>query len=117
LDSGNIAKSIEDFNEALKLAPNFAEAYLDRGYAYYRLREYDRGIADCTKVISLEPDNKVAYTYRGLMWARKVTSRRDMDTINKAIADFEKAIQIDPDFAPAIKEYARFRATWVDIPR
>ncbi|MBD3292350.1 MAG: tetratricopeptide repeat protein [Armatimonadia bacterium] len=61
--SGHIAFSksayynaIEDFNRAIDLDPDCAEAYDWRGRAYYELGEYERAIRDFDRAISLKPD-------------------------------------------------------------
>ena len=58
-------RAIEDYNEALRLKPDFAQAYSDRGAAWYFKGEYQKAIADYDQAIQLEPDNARAYTNRG----------------------------------------------------
>src|SRR5262245_21320141 len=46
IQSGEYALAIEDFNKALELDPNSADAYHGRGLAHLHLGEQDRAIAD-----------------------------------------------------------------------
>ena len=91
-DGGNYDLAIENFNEAIKLKPDFAAAYTNRGLVYRNKRNYDRAIEDHTKAIELNPDYAEAYFNRGNTY----TEKGDFDL---AIVDFTKAIELKPDFA------------------
>ena len=86
-------RAIADFTQAIRLNPNNAIAYYNRGNVYnIDKRDYDRAIADYTQVIRLDPNNARAYNNRGNAYYNK----RD---INRAIADFEAALRIEPNNA------------------
>ena len=53
--------SIGDFNKAIELNQNFAEAYGNRGISYLELGQYQRAIEDHDKAIELDPNHAVAY--------------------------------------------------------
>jgi tetratricopeptide (TPR) repeat protein len=40
-----------------------ATAYGNRGFLYYRNKDYDRAIADFAQVLVIDPDNKIAVDY------------------------------------------------------
>jgi Flp pilus assembly protein TadD len=42
-----------DYNQAIKLDPEFASAYNNRGFAYDKKGDTDRAIADFTRAIKL----------------------------------------------------------------
>jgi len=44
--NGDVASAIADFNLAIRLDSNFADAYIDRAVALYRMRQFDRAFAD-----------------------------------------------------------------------
>ena len=44
--AGDLHRAISDFDRAIKLDPNYADAYIDRGIAFYRTGEFDRAFAD-----------------------------------------------------------------------
>ena len=47
--AASMYRAIADFDQAIRLDRNFAEAYIDRGIALYRLHEVDRAFADITR--------------------------------------------------------------------
>jgi tetratricopeptide (TPR) repeat protein len=66
-----------------------AAAYINRGNAYFGKRDYDRAIADYSKVIELNARHTEAYNNRGAAYEKK-------DDHQRAIADYRKAFSIDP---------------------
>ena len=86
--------SIEDFNKAIQLKENYAEAYSNRGGVYRLKGEYDRAIKDCNMAIRLDPNLPEAYNNRGIVY--KLTG--DMAS---AVKDYNTAIKLDPSFAYA----------------
>jgi len=89
--SGN---SIADYNEAIELNPNHADAYYKRGDAYDEMGEYGKAIADYNKAIELDPNHALAYYNRGCAYG-------EIGEYEKAIADYNKAIEFDPNHALA----------------
>ena len=93
-EKGNYDKSIENYNMAIILNPNFSEAYFNRGLAYYNLKNFDKSIEDYTKSGELDPRNAVIYNNRGDAYYRK----QDFDN---AIVDYDKAISLNPRYLKA----------------
>ena len=73
---------------------NDAEAYNNRGNAYYEKGDYDRAIAEYTEAIRLDPNFAEAYNNRGSVYGVK----GDLD---RAISDFSQAIRLNPNYAEA----------------
>jgi Tfp pilus assembly protein PilF len=71
--------------------------YFNRGRDYLHKGDYDRAIADFTRVIEIDPRKADAYHYRGIAYDRK----GDRD---RAIADITKPIEIDPRNASAYND-------------
>jgi tetratricopeptide (TPR) repeat protein len=61
-------RAIEDYSQAIRLAPGYWEAFNNSGIAYESEKEYDRAIEEYTQVIRLEPSNAHAFSSR--CWAR-----------------------------------------------
>jgi lipoprotein NlpI len=99
-DKGDLDRAVADFNEAIRLDPEFALAYNNRGLAYRDKGEFDRAIADFNEAIRLEPKFAVAFNSRGFTYDRK--GERD-----RAIADYTEAIRLDPKFAVAFRNRGR----------
>lgn len=92
---GQYDSAIEDYNKAIQLDPNLAQAYGNRGLAHGRKGEYDRSIEDCSKAIALNPDDpSAAYINRSLAYSCK-------GEYDRAIEDCNKAIALDPNNALA----------------
>ena len=59
-------EAISDYNSSIKLYPNDAVVYYDRGVAYYNLENYAEAIRDYSTAIKLDSDFASAYHNRGL---------------------------------------------------
>jgi len=57
--------AIKDYNEAIRLEPDLAFAYNNRGYTYSALKQYQLAIKDYNEAIRLNPDFVFAYNNRG----------------------------------------------------
>jgi len=87
--------ALESFKQAIKLNPNFIKAYLGLGDAHVSLREYAKAAGDYGKVISMRPDKaRLAYFKRGEI-------NFLLGQLQQAMADFQSAIEIDPNYADA----------------
>ena len=74
-------QAIQNYDKAIELNPNFAEAYNNRGNAYEDKGEYDQAIQDYNKAIELDPENAEFYTNN-----RKLAEK--LKKIYKKIADY-----------------------------
>ncbi|GBU23715.1 hypothetical protein R83H12_00332 [Fibrobacteria bacterium R8-3-H12] len=90
-------KAIANYNQAIKLEPDYEKAYAYRARAYLSKRDYDKAIANYDQVIKLKPDFAYAYYERGIAYYCK----SDYD---KAVADYNQAIKLNPDYASAYYE-------------
>jgi tetratricopeptide (TPR) repeat protein len=86
---GPFEEFFEDYNQAIRLDPNNAKAFLNRGLAYYDIGQYQQAIEDYNQSISLAPNNAQAYLNRGLSYV-------ELDKYQQAIEDFNQAIRLDP---------------------
>ena len=87
-------EAIKDFNEAIRLNPNYAEAYNDRGVAKYDLGKYSESIEDYNRAIQLNSSFFGAYSNRGLVKVK-------IGKYKEAIEDYNEAIKLNPDYAGA----------------
>jgi len=94
--------AIADYTQGLSLVPTMGEGYVDRGAALIVLKRYDEALQDIDKGISLGSNRlHIAYYDRGLV-------HEAMGNIRAAYDDYKKATEIQPDFALANAELARF---------
>jgi tetratricopeptide (TPR) repeat protein len=84
--------AIADYNEAIRLQPDLANAYKSRGNAKYRLGDKQGAIQDYNEAIRLQPDFANAYSNRGI-------AKSDLGDKQGAIVDYNEAIRLQPDLA------------------
>lgn len=87
-------KAIFYYTEAIRLNPQFANAYNNRGLAYIGIDDRDKALTDYNEAIRLSPRFAEAYNNRGLAYI--TIGDRD-----KALADYNEAIRLNPNFAEA----------------
>ncbi|MDR0628540.1 MAG: tetratricopeptide repeat protein [Treponema sp.] len=56
-NQGEYESAIADFTEAVRLNPNLAAAYNNRGNAYKDKEDYDRAIADYEAALRIDPNH------------------------------------------------------------
>src|SRR5882757_6584281 len=61
-------RAIAYYNETIRLDPNYAPAYNNRGNAWGDKGDTDRAIADYSEAIRLDPKFVPAYNNRGSAW-------------------------------------------------
>jgi tetratricopeptide (TPR) repeat protein len=93
-DATGLDHAIADFTEVIKLKPDLAGAYSNRGMAYNDKGQHDRAIADFNEAIRLKPDDAAAYANRGVAYTLQ-------EQFDRAIADFTESIRLKPDLAGA----------------
>ena len=67
-EQGRLEEAIAEYDEAIKLNPEFAAALKNRGVAYGELGQVGRAIQDYQPVISLNSEDAVAYINLGLLF-------------------------------------------------
>ena len=80
--------AIACYSEAIRLKPDYADAYYNRGIAYSKKGESDAAIKDFSEAIRLKPDDATAYYNRGNAYSKKGDKA-------KANADFAKADELE----------------------
>ena len=93
-EAGEAEKSVCAYDLVLRLKPDSAEAYNNRGAAKKDLGQYQEAIADFDKTIRLNPNLAEPYTNRGVVML-------ELDQYKAAIADHDKALDLKPDYAGA----------------
>jgi lipoprotein NlpI len=96
---GDYDRAIHDFDQAIRLKPDFANAFNNRGIAYDYKGNYDRAIQDFDQAIRLQPDYADAFNNRGLVYGEK-------GNYDRAIQDFDQAIRLRPAYAEALDNRA-----------
>jgi tetratricopeptide (TPR) repeat protein len=89
-NKGEFKEAIADLNEAIRINPNNAQAYIGRGVARTLLKDLQGAIADYNQAIKIDPNNADIYNLRG-------NARTLLKDTEGAIADYNQAIKINPN--------------------
>ena len=90
IDDSNYKKALADLNKVLKLDPNYADAYYNRGTLKSRyLKEYKAAILDFNKAIEIDPTDTSSLHNRG-------KAKTYLEDYSGAITDFNKVISQKP---------------------
>ncbi len=101
IETGAYADAIADFDEALRLRPDYGEAFHNRGVAKWRAGDLDGALADFDESIALgQVELWRAYKVRGDLKA-------ELDRLDEAIADYRRSLAIRPDWDYALKALRR----------
>ena len=87
-------QAIADFTSAIRLDPNNAVAYRERGRAAMNKGDRDAAYADYNQALRLNPNDPRTYNNRGNV-------HRDRGNLDQALADFNQAIRLDSNYAVA----------------
>lgn len=91
-------EALADFDYALAMSPDTAEAYLNRGNCYFMQRRFDDAIADYEKSI------KLGITKADVAWYNVGLAHEAKKDTAKAKEAYRTALEINPDFGPALKK-------------
>jgi Flp pilus assembly protein TadD len=91
----NYQSAIEDYTEAIRLNPNYYQAYNNRGSARENLGDKKGAIIDFNSALKINPNYATGYYNRGV--AR--LNLGDNDEV--AMTDFNQALKINPNYAQA----------------
>ncbi|MGA9564295.1 MAG: tetratricopeptide repeat protein [Candidatus Korobacteraceae bacterium] len=91
------------YSEAIRLQPDFAYAFNNRGAARLAKGDSDGALEDYDEAIRLKPDYAYAFNNRG-------AARFNEGDSDLAVEDFDEAIRLKPDYAEAFSNrgLARF---------
>lgn len=98
---GHYRDAIVLYSQALSLDPQYVDAYAQRGFAYYNLKNYPAALADYGAALRINLHLAPVHFYRGL-------ARFELGDTNAAIQDFTSALELDVSYAKAY--YQRGRA-------
>ncbi len=87
--NNQIEKALADYNEALKIDPNYYLTLNNRGKVYFDRGQIDIAMADFNKCLSIAPSFVNALGNRGATHAAK-------NNFEAALADLNRAIELEP---------------------
>jgi tetratricopeptide (TPR) repeat protein len=97
-EQGNKTKDVDEqihcYTGAIRLNPDYAAAYINRGVAHYDKGNLDAALKDFNEAIRLNPDDPDTYMNRGVAHNHK-------GNLDAALKDYNEAIRLKPDDADA----------------
>lgn len=93
-----IAEAEEAFIGLAKDFPEHAGPWVNLGIMFAKSNRRDPAIGALGKAVSLNPDNKIAFNWLGILY-------REAGDLNRAKISYERALQIDPNYALAHFNY------------
>jgi len=105
--------AIADYDEAIRLKPDYAGAFHNRGISKFNMKDNPGAIADFDEALRLKPDDAGALHNRGVAKLKLAESRQDdtskeaeenrderlkkeLERENGALNDFRQAMRLDP---------------------
>ena len=79
--------AVEYWSKAIKINPNYIEAYNGRGNAFIKLHNLDEAIINFNQAIKINPNYFEAYNNLGNAFI-------NLEKLNQAMASYDKAINI-----------------------
>jgi tetratricopeptide (TPR) repeat protein len=86
---GKLSLAIADYNQAIKIQPNHARIYIDRGLARLRIEDTSGAKSDFEEFIKRRPDHFLGYWRLGNLQAKQ-------GALEKAINLLSKSIELNP---------------------
>jgi tetratricopeptide (TPR) repeat protein len=83
-------EAIKLVNQAIKLQPNYTQAYILRGWLYSQLKNNSQALLDFNKAISIDPEYDGSYLLRA-------STKFALEDQSGALNDYNKAISINPE--------------------
>jgi tetratricopeptide (TPR) repeat protein len=93
-DKGEYARAIQDFDQAIRLDPAYAQAYASRCDAHARNGDAARGIKDCDH--ALGPLKATGTARTNALYGRG-NAYYILDQYDRAIQDFDAVLKLQPD--------------------
>ena len=91
----NLEQAQKDLDQAVKIAPDYAEAYVNRANFWTVSNQPERAIADAERALKLAPKAPLAYFVRAGGEAK-------LGQYDKAIADYSEVLRLNPDAGASV---------------
>ena len=94
-EAGMLEEADKKLSEALRLNPNLADAYKDRGAVRLKLNNPEGALEDLNQALKIAPSSEGALLNRGVVWTA-------MEDYEKAKKDFEAVLRLNPNSINAL---------------
>ncbi len=93
-DNGDYEAAIDEFNQAIVRAPDYAGAYYQRGMAYWALGKSDLALLDFEEATNVDETFAPAYYQQGLLYVEQA----DYDA---ALTAYDTTLELDDEYVDA----------------
>lgn len=100
---GRYDEALQDYEEAIDLNGKLGAAFLNQGAAHIYVRDYPAAIASLDRAIVLESIDLYAAYYN------RAIARESTGDVEGAYFDFQKALELKPEWELAERQLQRFR--------
>lgn len=101
-------QAIQEFDNAIKLNPQYAVAYFARSSAKSQINDLNGSLVDVNQALVLNPKFAEAYLYRA-------SGKNSLNNFKGALADVNQAIAINPQFSEAYLIRASIKSSMNDL--
>jgi tetratricopeptide (TPR) repeat protein len=92
LANGDRDKALEAFDDAVRMNPQFVQAYIARGKLYAEAGKFESALADLNFAIRIQPTHPEAFAYRGY-------ALLSLGRPQESIPEFDMALRLDQSYA------------------
>jgi tetratricopeptide (TPR) repeat protein len=92
---GALDEAFAEYDEAMRLKPDYAAAWFNRGRTYTNLGQNNKALANYSKAIELDP--KYADPWNSLAWLLATAADTKLRDGPRAVDAAEKAVKLKPD--------------------
>jgi len=92
---GRHDESLDSYDKALAIKPDYADAWFFRGISLHELGRHDESLNSYDKAIELDPKFAPAWNYKG-------DALKELKRFEEAVAAYDRAIQLDPQNESAV---------------
>jgi tetratricopeptide (TPR) repeat protein len=88
-------EALASYDRLLKLQPDYAEAFLNRGDTLHELKRFEEALASYDRALKLRPDYAEALANRG-------NTLHELKQFEEALASYDGALKLRPRYAEAL---------------
>ena len=103
MQAQNYLAAIADYDAAIKLEPDTAEAYVNKGIALMRLGNDDEAVAQLSEGIARNPKRPEIAFYN------RAVAHEGLGKAREAYEDYSRAAQLAPEWAEPAEQLQRFQ--------
>lgn len=113
LEEGRVDEALSALEQQIAHSPKDALAYNIRCRVYFMIEEWERGLSDCERAVSLDPQNSSYYLWLGRLYGEKAQRSSFVSgpgLAKKTRVSFERSVELDPKNVEARLDLGEFYA-------